>query len=254
MVRLRTLLVPAICTVLVGAVLVGLGVWQLKRLAWKEGLIAQIDERAKAAPQALPPSSTWPRLKPADYEYRHVRVDGVFANDKETLVFRGTEDGPGYLVVTPLRLPDGDTVLVNRGFVPVDLKDHEERAAGDLKGPVHLSGLMRSPESRNIFTPPDDPAKGVFFTRDPTNIAAHLRLADAAPFTIDADSAPVPGGWPRGGMTQLTLPNNHLSYALTWFGLALGLLGVFLTFAWRRLAEERARHDPAHSSPRISLG
>ena len=97
---------------------------------------------------------------------------------------------------------------------------------------------MRQPEPRNIFTPADDPAKDQFFTRDPQLIAAHLGLADAAPFTVDADATPNPGGWPRGGATELAIPNNHFSYALTWFGLALGLFGVFLSYAWRRLSED----------------
>jgi surfeit locus 1 family protein len=242
MIRLRPLLVPAIFTLVVGTILIGLGVWQLHRLTWKEAIIARIESRTKAKPQPLPLRTTWSHLAPADYEYRRVSLDGIFHNDQETLVFRGSaDDGPGYLVLTPLALQGGGTVLVNRGFVPDDLKDKATRAAGQPSGQVHVTGLMRQPEPRNIFTPGDEPAKNQFFTRDPKLIAAYLGLSDAAPFTVDADATPNPGGWPRGGATELVIPNNHFSYALTWFGLALGLFGVFFSFAFRRLAEERSR-------------
>jgi surfeit locus 1 family protein len=225
---------PALATVLAGAVLIGLGLWQLHRLAWKEAIIATIDTRAKAPPVPLPPADLWPSLKPADYAYRHVTFAGRFLNDRETLVLHAAADGPGYLVLTPLELATGGIVLVNRGFVPLALKDPSSRAAGELQGEQRVTGLMREPEPRNLFTPADEPDKGQFFTRDPAEIAAHWRLRDAAPFTVDADATPNPGGWPRGATTEIDIPNNHLSYALTWFGLAFGLFGVFVSFAWTR--------------------
>lgn len=246
--RLRPLLLPALFVVVVGAILVGLGVWQLHRLAWKDAIVAQIEARTKAEPQSLPPSTSWFKLKPADYEYRRVTFEGTFRNDQETLVYRAMDDGPGYLVLTPLSLQSGGTLIVNRGFIPATLKHRGTRTAGEPHGPVRVTGLMRQPEPRNLFTPADDVAHGMFFTRDPQLIAARFGLIDAAPFTVDADSTPNPGGWPRGGTTQIAIPNNHLSYALTWFGLALALIGVFSTFAWRRLAEPRRaeeRHQPA---------
>lgn len=254
--RLRPLLVPAICTLCMGAFLIGLGVWQLRRLAWKEAIIATIEARTKAPPRPVPPPSAWPLLQAADYEYRRVTLDGTFENDKETLVFRGTTDGAGYLVMTPLELREGGgAVLVNRGWVPTELKDPAARKAGELSGPLKVTGLMRQPEPRNPFTPADDPAKGQFFTRDPGVIAAHLGLDDAAPFMVDADATPIPGGFPRGGATELDIPNNHFSYAMTWFGLALGLFGVFFSFAWKRLAPGRdGQPDANHVSTRISLG
>lgn len=225
---------PAVATVLGCAFLAALGVWQLQRLAWKEGLIAQIETRAKAPPSALPPESQWAQLRPDDYEYRHVELTGVFDNDKEALIFRpagGAARQPGYLVLTPLRLASGAYVIVNRGFAPLDRKDPGSRPEGQVKGETHITGLMRQPESRNPFTPADHPETGTYFTRDPALIAAHFGLYPAAPFSIDADAAPVPGGWPQGGATELSFPNNHLSYALTWFGLALALLVVFAAFA-----------------------
>lgn len=237
----RRLVGPSIMTAIMLAILLSLGFWQVRRLAWKEDLLARIHARIHAPPQSLPPEASWPTLKPDDYEYRHVTASGVFENDKETLVFTssGGADagaGPGYFVLTPLRLADGADVIVNRGFVPVANKAPASRAAGEIAGPVTVRGLMRSPQDRNMFTPADDPAKGAWFTRDPAEIANFFHLGRTAPFSIDADaSAPESPGLPAGGATVLNIPNNHFSYAVTWFGLAAGLLVVFGVFAARTL-------------------
>ena len=254
--RLRPLVAPALLTLLASGMFVGLGIWQLRRLAWKETIISTIEARTKVAPVPLPRPSTWPTLNPTDYEYRRVILTGTFANDEETPVFRGGPEGAGYLVLTPLRLSDGGVVLVNRGWVPSERKNKSSHLAGDPDGAVTIVGLMRGPEPRNAFTPADDPETRTYFTRDPNEIARHLGLRDAAPFTVDADAAPNPGGWPRGGATVLDIPNNHFSYAMTWFGLALGLLGVFIGLAWkslsRRAGEELGRDitpEARHAGP-----
>jgi surfeit locus 1 family protein len=226
----------AVATVAGCAFLVFLGAWQLHRLAWKEGLIARIEERVKASPSPLPSPSQWAGLRPDDYEYRHVALDGVFENDKEALVFRpsgGAARTPGFLVLTPLKLSSGAYVIVNRGFVPLDRKDPASRPESQIKEATHIEGLMRQPESRNAFTPADHPETGQYFTRDPGLIAAHFGLFPTAPFSIDADRAPGPGFAPQGGASEITFPNNHLVYALTWFGLALGWIGAFAAFAWQ---------------------
>ena len=154
-----------------------------------------------------------------------VSVTGTFEHDKEARVFRPLDDpkggpysGLGDLVLTPLRLPSGGVVVVNRGFVPADRVDPATRVAGQVAGPVTVTGLMREPESRNAFTPADQPENRLWYTRDPASIAAASGLAGVAPFTIDADKTVVPGGLPQAGETVLDIPNNHLSYALTWFG------------------------------------
>jgi surfeit locus 1 family protein len=229
----KGLLAPIIFFLLVGGILVSLGVWQLHRLAWKEGLIAQIATRSKAPPQPMPDLSTWPHLVPADYAYKHVELTGRFDNDKEALVFYGAgprDLGPGYLILTPFKLDAGGFVVVNRGFVPAALAARSTRSAGEIEGETHVVGLMRPPQTRNFFTPADEPDKDLFFTRDPGAIAAHFGLLPAAPFVVDADAVPVSGGWPIGGMTEIDIPNNHMSYALTWFGLAVGLLAVFVGY------------------------
>lgn len=239
----KGLLWPALFTLCTAALLVSLGIWQLQRLAWKEGLIAQIAARADAAPVPAPPESQWPALRPDDYDYRHVKLHGHFDYDKEALVFRPSGPdglGPGYLVLTPLRLDDGAHVIVNRGYVPQELKDPTKRSGSRAAGEVEVTGLMRPPEPRNLFTPVDEPGKDIYFTRDPAELAAHFGLARTAPFSIDADAVAVPGGWPKGGTTLRVLPNNHLEYAITWFGLAAGLIGVFGALVIRRFRSPMA--------------
>lgn len=239
----RSLVAATLAALAAFAILVSLGIWQMQRLAWKEALLAEIDSRIHASPQPLPPSAEWPSLEPDDYEYRHVRVSGTFEHDHEALVFLGDSGlenlpDPGYLVLTPLRLEDGTHVIVNRGFVPTDRQDTASRAAGQIAGLVTVTGLMRSPQERNLFTPADDPQKGLYFTRDPALIAAHFRLGNPAPFTIDEDAEPVPGGLPQGGTTVLDVPNNHFEYALTWFGLAAALAGVYIAFVLKKTRQK----------------
>ena len=237
---LRSLLWPALMALAGIAVLVSLGVWQLQRLAWKEALIARVETRAKAPPSPLPPESIWAALRP-DYEYRHVTLRGRF-DGREALVFRGSGpeagEGPGYLLLAPLLLPDGSAVIINRGFVPSASKDPASHAPPS--GEVTVTGLMREPEPRNLFTPADQPEKNLWFTRDPGAIAAHFGLSRAAPFSVDADYSGDPKALPRGGTTVIAFPNSHLGYALTWFGLALALAGVFAAWAWGRLKQAGA--------------
>jgi surfeit locus 1 family protein len=137
--------------------------------------------------------------------------------------------------MTPLRLADGAVVMVNRGFVPMELRDPSTRPQSRPEGDVTVTGLVRAPETRNACTPADDPAKNTWFTRDPEAIAKAHNLGRAAPFYVEADATANPGGWPQGGQSRLNLPNDHLQYAFTWYGIALTLVGVFGTFAWRRL-------------------
>jgi surfeit locus 1 family protein len=227
------------CALIGMGLLSGLGVWQLQRLAWKETVLAQISARRDALPQALPPQKDWAKVNPDDYDYRHVIMRGVFDHARESFLFRASAtgaagEGPGYEVLTPLALDDGGTVIVNRGFAPAELKEPARRAAGQVAGEVTISGLMRRPEARNAFTPADEPDKNLWFTRDPAALAAHWGLQGVAPFSVDADTTPNPGGWPKGGATVMKIPNNHLAYALTWFALAATLAAVTAVFIANR--------------------
>jgi surfeit locus 1 family protein len=242
----RSLAAPAVATLIGLAILIGLGVWQLKRLAWKEGLIAAVEARVSAPAVDLPGPPDWPALDPATYEYRHVRATGVYDLAHQALVFRslsnprGRFSGPGYLVMTPLKLASGPSILVNRGFVP---EDRKSRADSGPSGEVEVTGLMRASEGRTWFTPSDDPARGQWFTRDVEALAKALGLGSHAPFSIDADAGPEPGALPQGGETILAFPNNHLSYAITWFGTALALAGVFIAYAIAQMREKPPREQ-----------
>jgi len=241
------LLVPALIAF---ALLIGLGVWQIQRKAWKEGLIADLTERLAAPPQALPPAHDWPALDAAKDEYRRVRFTAQFDNDKEALVFASAsgfrpdvaDAGPGYWVFTPARLADGSVVMVNRGFVPDARKSPQTRLAGEVAGPVTLIGVMRWPDSRHWFTPGDDPAHNLWFARDPSVIAAAKGLGSVAPFYVEQETPAPPGGLPQPGKLVVSLPDNHLQYALTWFGLAAVLAGTFI--AWMLTSARAAAREP----------
>jgi surfeit locus 1 family protein len=237
---LRSLAAPALATLAALAVLVALGVWQLERRAWKENLIARITARAYGEAEPIPAAREWPRWSAEGDEYRRVRVTGTFLNEDEVPVHGLLSGGPGrplqgYYLLAPLRLADGAVVIVNRGFVPTELRDPARRPASQPQADVTVTGLMRAPERHSWFLPENDPARNEWFVRDPAAVAAAKGLDRVAPFLLDADPAPNPGDWPKGGQTRLAIPNDHLQYALTWFGLALTLAGVFSAFAWRRL-------------------
>jgi surfeit locus 1 family protein len=239
------LLIPALIAF---GVLIGLGVWQIERKTWKEGLIADLTERLAAPPQALPPARDWPALDAGRDEYRRVNFTAQFDNANEALVFAAaagfrpdvSDLGPGYWVFTPAKLADGSVVIVNRGFVPGARKDVKTRREGEVSAPVTLAGVMRWPDSRHWFTPADDAAHNLWFTRDPTAIAAAKGLgqgqgpgtSQVAPFYVEQETPVPPGGLPQPGKLMVSLPDNHLQYALTWFGLAAVLAGVFISWVF----------------------
>ncbi len=234
------LLIPAL---LVFAVLIALGTWQIERKAWKEELIAALTERLAAPPAALPAPATWPRLDPARDEYRRVTFTATFDHGKEALIYVAASafrpdvpgGGTGYWVFTPARLPDGAYVIVNRGFVPEARKDAASRTAGQIAGAVEIVGVMRWPDARPGFSPADDPQHNLWFTRDPLAIAAakglNQGLSPAAPFYVEQESPVPPGGLPQPGKLVVRLRNEHLQYAVTWYGLALVLIVVFVVWA-----------------------
>lgn len=222
---LGRIFLPALCLVC-AALFAALGSWQVERRGWKVDLIERVEHRIAADPVPLPPRREWAALEPRDIEYRKVRATGRFMHDRETLVEALTELGPGYWVVTPLRMTEG-VVLVNRGFVPPRHRAQATRRAGLTAGQVDLVGLLRPSETGGRFLRPNRPAASRWYSRDAVAIAGARRLDEAAPFFIDAGPAPNPGGYPLGGLTVTRFRNAHLIYALTWFGLAgLSLFGL----------------------------
>ncbi|WP_157014985.1 SURF1 family protein [Mesorhizobium xinjiangense] len=219
------------------AVLVALGTWQVQRLAWKEGLLATIDGRVHSPP--LPLGEVEAQFDTTgDVEYQPVTAKGRFVHDAERHFFATHHGASGYYVYTPLALDDGRYVFVNRGFVPYDRKDAATRTEGQVDGPVGITGLARNPlaEKPSSLVPDNEPAKNIFYWKDRDRMAATSGLpgdARVLPFFIDADDTPNPGGLPVGGVTIINLPNSHLQYALTWYGLAAALVAVLGTYLWR---------------------
>lgn len=245
-----TLVVWVGLAALLTMLLVGLGVWQLERRVWKLDLIAHVDQRVHAAPVAPPGPSAWQGVTADHDSYRRVRLSGVFQHDKETFVQAVTEQGPGFWVLTPLRADQGFTVLVNRGFVPAERRNPAERSPGQVQGPAHVIGLLRISETRGGFLRANDPAGNRWYSRDVQAIAQARGLGPVAPYFVDADATPNPGGWPLGGLTVIAFPNSHLVYALTWFGLALMTAGagVYLVLDERRF--RRLAAGPSHAANR----
>lgn len=211
--------------------LVALGSWQVQRRTWKLDLIERVDARAHAAAVNAPMREQWTRVSAASDEYRHVRVTGTFTPDADTYVQAVTERGAGFWVLTPLKLADGTVVIVNRGFVPPELRGRVAQASGA----VSVTGLLRLAEPHGGFLRRNDPAANRWFSRDVQAIATARGVTNAAPWFIDADAGPADANAPVGGLTVIAFANNHLVYAITWYTLALMVAAA----AWRLMREER---------------
>lgn len=233
MTRRSTILI-IICITLGFAFLASLGVWQVKRLMWKEALLDRVQQAVKAPP--VPLSDIEAVLAAGDdIEFRPSFAEGTFDHSREQHYFSTHKGRSGYFIYTPLRLDDGRVLFVNRGFVPMTLKAQADRKEGLVTGRQRVEGLARSApvEKPNSFVPNNDLEKNIFYWKSLSQMAARgydKTEQSFVPLFLDADASPVPGGWPVGGVTRVTFPNNHLQYALTWFGLAFALLGVGIWF------------------------
>jgi len=242
--RPPALLVSALALlVFLGAAFAALGVWQVQRLAWKQDLIARVDRQLKSEPGPLPAPAQWAALTKEQDEYRRVLVSGQFDDRAQVLVRALTDLGTGYWVLTPLRT-DAGWVIVNRGFVPPDMRG--QVPPGRTLAPT--PALLRISEPVGSFLQKNDPAQERWYSRDVAAIAAVRHLeGPVAPFFVDLQVTPATAqSWPRPGLTVVSFPNNHLSYALTWFALAAGMIAamVFLILDERR----RRRAGNAHAA------
>ncbi|WP_237171441.1 SURF1 family protein [Pandoraea pulmonicola] len=254
------LVVLGVITLLLVCVFVALGTWQVHRRAWKLELIERVNTRVHAPPSAAPGRAQWPTVNAADDEYRHVSLTGTYAFDKDTLVQAVTDLGGGYWVLTPLRTADGGEVLVNRGFVPPGWKESVPPAPS---GDVTVTGLLRMSETGGGFLRKNAPAENLWYSRDVAAIATARGLSNVAPYFVDADAAPgaraslprLPNGdgeastgrapaldYPVGGLTVVQFPNNHMSYLLTWYALAI-MSAVAGGFVIRLELRNRCRDD-----------
>jgi surfeit locus 1 family protein len=228
----RPALRPTLITVPIVALMLALGTWQVERLIWKRALIGTIESRLRAEPVALPEHD----IEGAAWEYRRVTLVGRFRHDQEIhLLAHNGRGNLGYHIIAPLQRPDGGVVLVNRGWVPSANKNPATRALGQLAGEVTVHGLVRKPWRQGWFVPDNDPTTNQWFHGDVDAMWRHLNVAGGVVgprVIVDADAGLNPGGFPIGGHTRLTMPNNHLYYAITWYGAALALLAIYVV--WHR--------------------
>ena len=218
-----------------------LGVWQMHRLADKELLVAEVDRQLTEPPYDLPPADQWGLIELETYLYHPLTVTGIYQNDKSVLVFTnlspamGKFAGPGYWVMTPLASATGGIIFVNRGFIPQSSAASFTAEANGPEGVVTLTGIAMKPEATGAFTPGPDSANHVEWVRDPVRLAAMAGVpAPIFGLTLDAPAGD-PGALPQGGETLIEFPNNHLGYALTWFGFALITPALLAFWVFRQL-------------------
>lgn len=220
------------------ATLIALGSWQMKRLEWKENLLVNLEQRLGSNPIGI--NELVDKITKGDeFEYQPVTVKGQFDHSKERHFFATHNGFSGYYVYTPLLSEEG-TVFINRGFVPFDFKDPTKRAEGQISEVVSIKGLARKilDDKPSSVVPENDPDKNIYYWKDLRSMAQTTGLTFEDPellkFFIDADDTPNPGGFPQGGVTLIDLPNNHLQYAFTWYGLAATLICIVGVFLFRR--------------------
>lgn len=210
------------------AVLLMLGFWQLDRLAWKTALIESFNDRANAA-AVLPPD---PAADLVSLEFRNLDLTGRFLHDRELyLTGRTYEGNAGFHVVTPFQTVAGKLVLVNRGWVSEAYREPESRQFSVTDGQVSLRAVLRLPQQKGYFVPENDPANGFWFTLKPDEMASFLKM-DEAVTTYYADVVRTSEvlTLPIAAETRIEVRNTHLNYALTWFGVALSLIGVYIAY------------------------
>ncbi len=230
--KFRPLLWLTIATLPTFLVLIGLGSWQLQRLQWKNDLISSFEARSAADAISIPLATA----ELDDLEFRSLALDGVFQHEKETLLIGRTYEGnAGFHVVTPLLLDDARIILINRGWVSEEYRDPAKRAFSQIKGRTSVAGILRRPGVKGYFVPENDPENGFWFTLVPRQINQHLGLGDTAidQFYADALRTSDVVTLPIAAKTKLNLRNAHLSYAVTWYGIALALIGVYLAFHYQ---------------------
>jgi cytochrome oxidase assembly protein ShyY1 len=236
-IRKRGTIAFAIFTLVMVALFVGLGVWQLQRRLEKHALIATLTERLEAAPAPLPAASQWSKLTPARDEFRRVSFTATYESRLDAMVYSSGSairldiSGPGTWAFIPARLPSGETLAINAGFVPNKMQDRDvqdREVARLITGkPVAMTGYVRFPEAGGFFTPDVEHARRLWFARDHLAMAQAFGWDKVAPFYIDLET-PVPeGGIPKPGPLQVHLRDDHMQYAITWFALAGAVVIAF---------------------------
>ncbi len=225
--RFRPTLWPTVFSVPAFILMIGLCMWQVQRLHWKEDLIAARESRVAAEPAALPQAGA----DPAGLEYRRVRLEGTFIHNKELFLgARSLNGNPGYHVLTPFALADGGFVLVNRGWVPIERKAPDARADGQLEGSQLVEGIVRLAPGKAWMQPDNEPGNNMWFYVDLPAMAAASGIDLRTDLYVDAGPAENAGTYPVGGQTRMELPNDHLQYAITWGLLAVALAVIYVLY------------------------
>lgn len=254
----RLAMLSTLCLTL--ALLLVLGTWQVQRLAWKRALIAQVDSRIRAEPTAIQPPQAWAAMDTQAEAYRRVRLSGRLLEDKRLFVYASTDLGPGYWAMTPMLLASEPraVVWINQGYVTNEQRRQlaarppppGRPAAGLAAGaPVSISGLLRPSEAYRFYMRENVPAENRWYVRtlDQMSQAAGLGAGGlaTAPFFVDADRDPDPQAFPLGGLTRVHFSDNHLVYALTWYGLAALNAAVLVFLVRTEWLPRRRRPGPA---------
>jgi surfeit locus 1 family protein len=228
---------PTVTTLPLIVIMIGLSIWQVQRLHWKEALIAERTERTTSAPIPLPAAGA----DLTDLEFRRVALTGSYDHAHEFyLAARSQKGNVGYWIVTPFKTDQNQILLVNRGWVPVERKYPDARKDGQIAGETQLDGIIRLPQVKAFFQPDNEPQKNVWFYLAPAEMVAASSIAARTDLYLDAGPEPVPGGFPIGGQTRIDLPNDHLQYAITWGLLAIGLAVIYVLYHLK-LERERSR-------------
>lgn len=221
---------PTVMTLVMFVTIVGLGVWQLYRLEWKEGLMEQIHSQ-----MAQPPVPLEEALKDMEAnQYRRVLLTGTFLHDKELhMAAKYYRNILGYHLLTPFRLKDGAIVLVNRGWVPKERRDPETRPETIIKGRQTVEGVVHASRGKGLFTPDNDAPGNMWFWYDfdAMSAAAGEKLQ---PVVVDALRMDAGNRIPIGAEGTIELRNDHFAYAVTWFLLAAGLVVVYVVYHRQR--------------------
>lgn len=230
----------AAVTVVIVAVLLALGLWQLARKQEKRELIAALTERLAAALVPLPPAEDWAQLSPEHDEFRRVTLRAVRDRRLHAAVFtsgsplRPDVTGIGTWDFAVVRTDAGRDVVVNFGFVP----EGQTAPSPVDSAPLTLTGYLRFAEAATWFTPDPDPARRIWYAREPAAMAKTLGWGEVAPFYVDLAQPVGPEPWPKAGPLEVRLRDQHLQYAITWFSLAVAVMvafGVWLAGQRRRL-------------------
>jgi surfeit locus 1 family protein len=218
---LRRMILPLVFGIAGTVVLAGLGLWQLERLAWKEGILSEIEGRISAEPVPLPAVPD-----PVRDRYLPVAVSGVFDGEELRILASSRDTGAAYRMVSAFDTPDGRRVMVDRGLLPVETEENPLAGQG-----ATVTGNLHWPDEVDSYTPAPDLDGNIWFARDVPAMATAL---GAEPVLIVARviDGPELAAQPLAVDTG-HIPNNHLGYAVQWFGLAAVWAGMTLFLLWR---------------------